>query len=170
MSGTAQQILPTAADRRPTSVRVLLTCLCLLGVTACIGGVELVAGIGAGAAMPPSYLDNVPLIGSSMDSWLVPGLVLGIGFGLGSLITGTGMLRRSRLPGTGWVERLTGQHWSWLATIVIGAGQAVWILLEVLYIPDLSPVQALYGPLGLLMALLPLRGSVRRHLPPAEPT
>ncbi len=33
--------------------------------------------------LPHRWLDRIPVI----DSWLVPGFVLGVGFGVGSLVT-----------------------------------------------------------------------------------
>lgn len=152
----------TIKVRRPSAVRVIFWLLILLGLSGVTGGIELVGGIGAGAAMPPEWLHRLPLVGGQLNSWLVPGLVLGLGFGVAPLVAAYGLLSR-RWIGFGWVERLTGYHWSWLATIVIGAGQAFWILLEVLYIPEKSWLQVIYGPLGLVLAILPFRSSVRRY-------
>lgn len=67
-------------------------------------------------------------------SWTVPGLVLGAGFGLGSLVAAYGMLRRPYWPRLGFVARLTGHHWSWIVTLLLGLGQLVWITLELVYL------------------------------------
>ncbi|MBN2177429.1 MAG: hypothetical protein JW722_07210 [Demequinaceae bacterium] len=55
-------------------------------------------------------------------------------------------------------------HWSWFATIVIGVGQVVWIGLELAYLPDPSSLQAVFGPVGLALTLLPLTPSAREYL------
>jgi hypothetical protein len=86
-----------------------------------------------------------------------------IGFGLGSLIAAYGVLRRPSWGWLGGLERITGHHWSWIATIAIGVGQVVWITLELFSIP-FSVLMAIFGPLGLALALLPVTSSVREYL------
>jgi hypothetical protein len=54
------------------------------------------------------------------------------------LITAYGLVRRPRWRLLAWVERLTGCHWSWVVTVVIGTGQLIWIGLEVGYLPARS--------------------------------
>jgi hypothetical protein len=54
------------------------------------------------------------------------------------------------------VERLTGYHWAWAATIAVGVGQVAWIVCELFMLPEVSWLQALYGPLGLALAITPL--------------
>lgn len=146
--------------RRPRSAYVTVGLLGFLGLSALAGGVALVSG---GSATPPTvWLDEIPLVGS----WLVPGLVLGIGFGLGSLVAAYGILRR---PSWFWlrsVERTTHHHWSWIATILIGVGQIAWIGVELIYLPDLSVLQLVYGTTGVLLALLPVLTSTRDYLKP----
>lgn len=127
-------------------------------MTALAGGVALAAGIGG--RPPVEWLDNVPVV----SSWVVPGLVLALGFGLGSLLTMYGVLARPRWTWTSWVERPTGHHWSWIATMLIGWGHAAWIGLELIYLPEPSWLQVVYGPVGLALALLPLLPSLRTWL------
>jgi hypothetical protein len=61
------------------------------------------------------------------------------------------------------IERVTGHHWSWIATIAIGVGQVIWIGLEVISIP-FSWLMPTFGLVGLALALLPLTPSARDHL------
>jgi len=49
------------------------------------------------------------------------------------------------------------------ARILIGVGQVVWIALELISIP-FSILMAIFGPLGLALALLPLTPSVGTYL------
>lgn len=149
----------TARAPRPPAVRITIGLLAVLGISGVFGGLELTMGFAKGSALPEEWLADIPLI----DSWFVPGLVLGIGFGLGSLVAAYGLLARPRWGWLGWVVRATGHHWSWLATIALGVGQAVWILLELIYLPEASWFQAVYGPIGVALALLPLRASVSRY-------
>ena len=135
--------------------------LLFLGLTAVPSGVVML--VGGTDVFPAEWLDDFPLI----DSLVLPGLVLLLGFGVGSLVTAYGVLRRPVWPVLGFVERWTRHHWSWLATILLGVGQTVWIGLEYVYLDTVSFLQPLYGTVGLLLALLPLTPGVRRWLAPA---
>lgn len=91
--------------RRPWAVSATAGVLGFLGVSAAAGGIALATGQ---AAPPKDWLSSIPLV----DSWLVPGLVLSTGFGLGSLLTAYGLLR---LPSWRWlspIERATRHHWA----------------------------------------------------------
>lgn len=146
---------------RPFSVRLTISLLVFLGVTAAAGGFVMATAWGGEQVRPPrEWLDGIPLV----SSWVVPGLVLGLGFGLGSLVVAWGMARRPRWPWLGWVERRTGEHWSWLAAVVVGAGQVVWIALELVYLPALSWFHPLYGAVGLALVAAPLSRSGRAAL------
>jgi hypothetical protein len=135
--------------------------LIVLGISAVAGGSALVFGqLEQGMVPPTEWLEALPLI----ESWLIPGLVLGIGFGLGSLLAAYGVIRRPEWAWASFVETPTGQHWSWLSTMLIGLGQATWIGLEVMFLPELSWLMAFYGPLGLALFALPMTRSMREHL------
>jgi hypothetical protein len=147
-----------AARHRQPAVLSMIGVLAFLGFSALGGGVAMVAG--GGLTPPTAWLDEIPVV----DSWVVPGLVLGIGFGLGSMITAYGVLRKPRWPWLGLVERLTRHHWSWLATILIGLGHIAWITLELIYLPELSALQAVYGGVGAALLVLPMLRPVREYL------
>jgi len=149
----------SAILHRPRTVAAILTLLVFLGVTATAGGIGMLSGIDA-LAPPDAWLDDVPVI----HSWLIPGLVLGIGFGVGSLFTAYGMFRRMTIHRLTALQSVTHHHWSWIATILIGTGQALWISLELVYLPDPSFLQAVYLPVGLALFALPLTRSARAHL------
>ncbi|MEX0863819.1 MAG: hypothetical protein WD269_02970 [Acidimicrobiia bacterium] len=140
--------------RSPLTIGIVEWTLMFLAVTATAGGFAMIVGI---LVPPAGWLDVIPLV----DSWLIPGLVLGIGFGFGSLVVFTAMMRRWEWP---WVEGLTGHHWSWIATILIGLGQMVWIGFELAFLPELSALQVVYGLVGTALFLVPFLPSVRQHL------
>jgi hypothetical protein len=153
-------VAPTKIGHRPAAVVTTVGVLVFLGISALAGGIAMVLGIGA--APPETWLDEIPVI----DNWVLPGLVLGIGFGAGSLVTAYAMLRRPRLGWLGSVEQVTRHHWSWIATILIGLGHVAWITLELIYLPELSALQAVYGGVGIVLILLPMHPAVRRYLAP----
>jgi hypothetical protein len=97
-----------------------------------------------------------------IDSWLVPGLVLAIGFGLGSLVTAYGILSRPARPQPGAVEERTRMHWSSAATVLLGAAQIGWLAVEWVYV-GASPLLVLYGAVAVTLVTLPLRERRREH-------
>jgi hypothetical protein len=142
-------------------VVALIGVLWFLGLTAVGGGIALITG----AAQPPDdWLDAIPVV----NSWTVPGLVLGLGFGVGSLLVGYGVWRR---PHWAWlagiepgIERVTGHHWAWTDALLLGLGHVVWIVLELVYLPQPSMLQAVYGAVGVALLTLPALPAVRTHL------
>jgi hypothetical protein len=150
----------TAAARRagrPAPVLGMLGVLVFLGISATAGGIALIVG----AARPPDkWLDGIPVV----ETWTVPGLVLGVGFGLGSLLVAYGVLRRPRWPVLAPVERTTGHHWAWAGTLVLGVGHIAWIALELVFLPEPSALQVVYGAVGVALVTLPMLPAVRRYL------
>jgi hypothetical protein len=158
---------PRTDTRRSPATKITIALLFLLGITALGGGTAMVLGLGNESTMlPDEWLTEIPLI----DSWVIPGLVLGIGFGVGALMVGYGMFRRPDWTWTRSVTRLTGHHWSWAATLLIGGGHVLWILLQLVFLPDLSALQAIYGTIGVALATLPTTRAVRADLrvPPSR--
>jgi len=141
----------------PRLVVVIEAILFFLAVSAVAGGVGLIFG---SEMFPSEWLPDIPLI----SSWLVPGLVLGVGFGIGSLVVGFGMVRRWRWRWLGLLERWTGEHWSWTATLAIGFAHMAWIGLELIYLPSYSWLQAIYGAVGIALFAMPWLPAVRRSL------
>ncbi len=148
-------------SRRPASAWVAVGVLAFLGISAVPSGIAML--IGGTDVFPRAWVDAFPLIGSLV----APGLVLLLGFGVGALVTAYGVLYRPCWPVLALVERLTGQHWSWLATLLLGLGQLAWIGLEGGYLGWVSFLQPMYAVVGLALVGLPWLGSVRRYLEPA---
>jgi hypothetical protein len=149
---------PIGRRSRPRAVVAVCAVLGFLGISGVGGGIAL--SLGGVGAPPREWLADVPIV----DDWLVPGLVLGLGFGLGSLIALYGVWRRPSWAWLTFVERATGHHWSYGATILIGLGQVTWIGLEVIYLPELSALQIIYGGVGAALIALPALPSVRSYL------
>lgn len=149
---------PTTRIRPPGSVTAAVVLLSLLGVTALpSGALMLVFG---SRMFPAELLDGVPLV----HGYLAPGLTLFVGFGLGSLVTAYGVARRPRWSWMRWLEARSGRHWSWLALLLLGVGQGVWIGLEYAYLDETSFLQPTYGLVAVGLVALAMTGSVRRWL------
>ena len=150
---------PATRRRPPVLAWVTIGLLVFLGLSGLFGGIGLIFGLWGMDAIPREPLDRIPLI----DSWLVPGLVLVVGFGLGSLIAAYGALRRPPWPRFAAARRLTGRHWSWLATIGLGLGQLAWLMVEFIYVGP-SLLLVVYGAVGVALTALPTFVPMRRYL------
>ncbi|RZU53326.1 hypothetical protein EV385_5245 [Krasilnikovia cinnamomea] len=148
--------LVRAHQHRPAAVWTFAAVLVFLGVSALGGAIAMLSGF----TPPDNWLDEIPVVAT----WTIPGLVLGLIFGAGSLITAYGVVRRPAWAWLSVVERPTGQHWSWAAGLLLGLGQVVWIALELAYLPETSALQVVYGTTGVLLILLPTLPAVRSHL------
>ncbi len=111
-----------------------VTALALLGLGALGGAAVLVARPDGSIAQ----LDPSLLAGSPFRDFLVPGLLLGGVFGVGSIAVAVAGLRRMRIA-------------PFLA-FAIGCGQIIWIVVELAIIKEPSFLQPLLFGVGLLIA------------------
>lgn len=145
---------------RPISMRWLLGCLAFLGVSAAFGGIVLTLNpTGTWLQIPLSILQFSPF-----RDFLIPGLILGIVFGIGSFATLLALWFRPIWPLGTALTGFTGAHWSWSAALAIGLGQVIWIVTEMVMVRGTDWLQFVYGGLGLLIALLSFQPSLRRYL------
>jgi hypothetical protein len=109
--------------------------LFLLGLGAIAGGIALVMKPD-GSVMG---FDVALLAGSPFPDYLVPGLILGGLFGVGSLlVAGIGLARWRIAP---------------FLAFAIGAGQMIWIVVELAIIRELSFLHPAFFGVGLVIAL-----------------
>lgn len=108
--------------------------LVLLGVGALAGGIALVMRPD-GSVM---HFDVQLLAGSPFTDYLVPGLILGGLFGIGSLVVAVMGVRRSRLA-------------PFLA-FAIGSAQMIWIVVELAIIQELSFLHPVFFAVGAVIA------------------
>ena len=109
--------------------------LVLLGIGAIAGGVALVARPDGSVMQFSTSL----LAGSPFPDFLVPGIILGGLFGIGSLVVAAMGLRRSRLA-------------PFLA-FAIGCAQMIWIAVELAIIGEFSFLHPLCFGIGLVIAV-----------------
>ena len=115
--------------------KVAVAALILLGLGALAGGLALVLRPD-GSVM---HFDVALLAGSPFTDFLVPGLILGGLFGIGSLVVAAMGLAHARLA-------------PFLA-FGIGCGQMIWIVVELAIINELSFLHPMFFGLGLLIAV-----------------
>ena len=144
---------------RPSSLRWLLGCLAFLSLSAVFGGVVLVGSpSGAWLHIPLSVLQYSPF-----SDFLIPGLILGLVFGVGSFLALLALWWRPTWPPAAALTRLTGEHWAWSAAVALGIGQIIWIVTETVMVRGIDGLQVLYGSLGVLIVVLAFQPDVRRY-------
>jgi hypothetical protein len=140
------------------SLRILLGCLAFLGVSAAFGGIVFVINPSGGLiGMPVSLLRFSPF-----HDFLIPGLILGVVFGIGSFAAILALWFRPAWSLASALTHATGEHWAWSAALVIGSGQVIWIVTQMLMMRGVSVLHFLYGGLGLLIIFLTLGPNLRR--------
>ncbi len=116
-------------------VRVLLGCiLAFVSVWALAGGIGLMVN---GLDMPEEYLERIPFV----SCWFIPGLLLFIFNGIGS----------------GWAAYWCFTHrgkQAAAAGLLFGIVLTVWIIVQVILIGFVSPLQPIYGVIGLIEIFL----------------
>lgn len=161
--GTRALHTPTAASttrRRLRSQHVLVGLLLFQGVSAVGGGTVLVLDP-SGQTM--GWTTDM-LAGTSFATYLWPGWILAMGLGVPALALAWGVAMRPFWQDAEAIERVTGHHWSWIGSIMLGIGLMGWILGQVTLIDVrsfLQPVMFLVGAAITGTALLP---SVRDSL------
>jgi hypothetical protein len=146
--------------KRPKILWLLLFLLFFQGLSATPSGAMLVIDpSGERMQMPLTLLEGAPF-----SSYLIPGLILSIGLGLGAFFLLVCLLR---LPAWGWAERLnpfTEQHWTWTAVAFFGLALMIWIVVQVFMVGLGAWLQPFYFAVGLAILLLALSPPLRQYL------
>lgn len=107
-------------------------------ISAFYGGIMLTIDPSGGLMqMPASWLSNSPF-----DSYLIPGLILLIILGIGSLVSAIFAIKRSK------------SYFKWV--VAMGLGLIIWIVTETFMIQVYSGLQLIYGGLGIILLVLGL--------------
>jgi hypothetical protein len=115
--------------------KLCITFLVVLGLGALAGGIALVAEPD-GSIM---HFDVALLAGSPFADYVIPGLILGGLFGVGSFVAaGLGLAHNRFAP---------------FLAFAIGCGQMIWIVIELAIIEELSILHPLFFGVGLAIAL-----------------
>ena len=125
---------PIPRPHRGLAAWIAIAALVLLGIGALAGGVALVVKPdGSVMHMPLAYLDDSPFA-----DYLLPGLILGGLFGVGSLVVAAmGMVRLRVAP---------------FLAFVVGCGQMIWIAVQLTMIEEVSLHPTMFG-VGLVIAV-----------------
>lgn len=131
------------APRFARAVRGSLIAMLVFGAVSAFAGAVLGVALN-GAGVPLRYLD-----GSPFDSYVIPGLLLGVVVGGTQAVAVLALVRRHVL--------------ALLASTVAGVGMLVWIFVELAMMLEYSILQTLYFALGLgeVLGVLGLLGLLR---------
>ncbi|MBW4439019.1 MAG: hypothetical protein KME04_17915 [Pleurocapsa minor GSE-CHR-MK-17-07R] len=150
----------TKRTRRPFIPMLALSlCLLFLGVNGIIGGYLMLRDPnGAPMGMPVSDLAQTPF-----QDFVIPGLILIIVWGGGSLLALLGLWLRPQWSLLNITSRWTHEHWAWALSLVLGLALLVWLTVQVLTLPNVAPIQFILYVLAILLVLLPLLPGMRRY-------
>jgi hypothetical protein len=150
----------SASRARPWSLWAALALLLFLAVGALPAAILLVAQPhGNPMGMPYAMIAATPF--AQMGGWLIPGIILFVVIGLGSLFTAWSLFA---LPEWPWLQRLNpvrSRHWAWTLLLLLGVAVMIWILVQVTMIPW-SALQPTIFATGLLLAAVAATTSLRR--------
>ena len=118
---------------RPRYVWVAIALELFTALGAIPVGLQLIRDpTGAAIGLPSAWIEASPF-----GSYLVPGLYLVAMNGVGMLVAAG--LSVARHPTAPW---LTG---------ILGTGLLIWILVQLLLLPEVSPLQAVFGSIGVVL-------------------
>lgn len=144
---------------RPGTVILLYILQAFLGVGAVGGGLMLLIDpSGEMMGMPTSVLERSPF-----DSFIVPGILLFLVFGVLPLLVLYGLYKK---PDWGWAAPLNPfkpLHSAWTFSLYIGFGQIIWIMVETYMMNAVSMVHVFYTSLGLLIQAVTLLPQVQKY-------
>ena len=143
---------------RPVAVYVLIFLHVFLGLNGLWGGASFIlAPNGSLLQVPLSYLERSPF-----SNFLIPGLLLFLFLGVFPLAVAYSLWK---LPAWRWPDLINPfkrMHWSWAASLAVGVAAAVWIGVQVQWIPA-SFLQTFIFTWGILILLDTLLPPVRRY-------
>ena len=143
--------------------------LLFLGVTALEGGIEMLLYPRGNEFLPGELMDSVPLL----DAFVIPGLVLALVLGIGSLFVAWGVASRRESRPPERLEDWSNRHWSWAGTLLTGASFASWMIVEIALLGapwntantseaiTTSVLYGIYVTVAVSLLALPWHGSVR---------
>ena len=145
---------PTKTHHPLALIIALCICLLILAVGALPAGWSfIVQPDGAGIGMPMAWLEHTPF-----SNFVIPGLILFVLFGIGSLVALFGLITRPRWAWAEVITRPLHLHWSLVAATLLGLALCIWIIVQLLMTQRyffLQPVMFGIGVTILVLALLP---------------
>jgi len=150
----------TAHTHRPIGVWILVTVLGFIAIGGLVTGPQLIADpTGAVIGARVSWLEATPI-----HDWFLVGWFLVVFMGVVPAVIAVGLLTRFPWRFAERVDPSRREHWTWMATQVMGWGMGLWIALQLALVEPRGGPQGLFLMLGFVLAALPWAPSVRRYL------
>lgn len=146
-------------QEHPLSLYFLTAALVFLAMSALGGGAALIGNPdGSGLGLDAAWLSGSPFV-----DYLVPGVVLFVLFGLGSIALIYGLWVKPKSGPLAFLNCMTHEHWAWVLTLLLGLALIIWIAVQYTIIRTFSPLQVVITVLGLTIIALDLLPEMRRY-------
>jgi hypothetical protein len=137
----------------------LVILLGLLSIGAFFGGITLlIHPDGSLLQMPVELLANSPF-----KSFLIPGLILIITFGIFPVFVIYGLIKKPENRFFNRLNLIYDYHFAWTFAIYVGIGQIIWINIQTLILNSVGILHTIYSSLGILIVCIALLPQTRNH-------
>lgn len=154
-----KQTMTKTCKSPPAPGWLLIVLHFLLGVGALGGGAVLVAAPdGSIIRMPLSMLEHSPF-----SNFLIPGIILFLLLGVYPILAAYSLWA---CPAWRWPDAINPFkkiHWAWAGSLAAGVIALIWIVVEMVMLRSAAFLQILYLVWPLVLILLTLLPTVRRH-------
>jgi hypothetical protein len=144
--------------RRPASVWYLIVILIVLalgGLAGAYGFLSDPSGVGMGMA---EQLERLPV-----SDFTIPGIFLFVAMFLFPLLLVYGLLARPEWRAAATLEAWARADWAWVGSLLLGAGLALWLIIQASYIGFSAPIQWFTAFLDVSILVGTLAAPTRRH-------
>jgi hypothetical protein len=108
--------------------------------------------------MPVELLANSPF-----KSFLIPGIILLITFGIFPAYVIYGLIKKPENRFFNRFNLLYDYHFAWTFAIYVGIGQIIWINIQTLVLHSVDILHTIYSSLGILIICVALLPQTRNH-------
>ncbi|MEI7492579.1 MAG: hypothetical protein WCK92_14355 [Bacteroidota bacterium] len=138
-------------EKRPACMVLLLCLLIVQAIGALVGGIALVLSpSGEIMKMSSSMLKGCPF-----DTFLIPGIILLVVLGIFPAFIAWALIARPYWRWPDAVNVYRGIHWAWTFSLYLGIMLAIWIFVEIMFIP-FDILQTIFGMVGMAIIIATL--------------
>lgn len=145
--------------QKPLSCKILILLQFILGIGALFGGAGLILSPdGSLMKMPVTLLQHSPF-----HSFLIPGIILFVVFGILPIVIAIYLVKPSRCYHYNWLNIFQDHYSCWTYSLYLGFGLIIWLIVQIYYIQAIAMIHLLYFSLGLLIQIITLLPSVQHY-------
>ncbi len=144
---------------KPISVYNLMFLMLFQSVSGIFGGGSLIIDPSGGLLkMPISFLN-----GSPFPNFLIPGIILFLILGIFPFLLFLALIFRPEWKFPDILNIYKEVHWAWTFSLYVGIMLIIWIDFEIIFIREVSALQAIYSFVGVLIVIFALLPKVKAH-------